>query len=59
MPAYGRLPVRRPVGLTKPAQLPEQPKKKYAEISGSEPTCPACDPAIGHFPEASPDDERS
>ena len=45
--------------LTKPAQLPEQPKKKYAEISGSEPTCPACDPAIGHFPEASPDDERS
>ena len=59
MPAYGRWPVRRPVGLTKPAQLPEQPKKKYAEISGSEPTCPACDPAIGHFPEASPDDERS
>ena len=59
MPAYGRWPVRRPVGLTKPAQLPEQPMKEYAEISGSEPTCPACDPAIVHFPGALPDDGRS
>lgn len=50
MPAYGRWPVRRPVGLTKPAQSPERPRKEYAEINGSEPTCPVCDPVIDHFP---------
>ena len=59
MPAYGRWPVRRPVGLTRPAQSPEQPRKEYAEISGNEPISPACDPAIGHFPEALPDGGRS
>ena len=59
MRAYGRWPVRRPVGLTKPAQSPERPRKEYAGISGSEPTCPACDPAIVHFPGALPNDGRS
>lgn len=59
MPAYGRWPVRRPVGLTRPAQSPEWPRKEYTKISGNEPIYPVCDPAIGHFPEASPDDERS
>ena len=52
MPAYGRWPVRRPVGLTRPAQSPERPRKEYAGINGSEPTCPVCDPAIDHFPGA-------
>lgn len=52
MPANGRWPVRRPVGLSRPAQSPGQPRKEYAEISGNEPISPACDPAIGHFPEA-------
>ncbi len=59
MPAYGRWSLHRPVGLTRPAQSPEQPRKEYAGISGSEPTCPACDPTIIHFPEASPNDGRS
>lgn len=59
MPAYGRWPVRRPVGLTRPAQSPERPRKEYAGISGSEPTCPACDPAIDHFPGALPGGGRS
>lgn len=59
MPAYGLWPVRRPVGLTRPVQSPERPRKEYAGISGSEPTCPVCDSAIVRFPEASPDDGRS
>lgn len=59
MPAYGRWPVRRPVGLTKPAQSPERPRKEYAGISGSEPTYPVYGPAIDHFPGALQDDGRS
>lgn len=59
MPAYGRWPVRRPVGLTRPAQSPGQPRKECAEISGNEPISPACDPAIGHFSEALQDGGRS
>lgn len=59
MPAYGRWPVRRPVGLTRPAQSPEQPRKEYAGISDNEPISPACDPAIDRFPGALPDDGRS
>ena len=59
MPAYGRWPVRRPVGLTRPAQSPGQPRKEYAGISDNEPISPVCDPATGHFPEASPDGGRS
>lgn len=58
MPVYGRWPVRRPVDLARPAQSPERPRKEYAGISGSEPIYPACDPAIGHFPEALQDGGR-
>ena len=50
MPAYGRWPVRRPVGLTRPAQSPGQPRKEYTGISDNEPISSACDPAIAHFP---------
>nr|AHH81940.1 hypothetical protein [uncultured bacterium pAB2] len=59
MPAYGRWLARRPVGLTRPAQLLEQPRKEFAEKGGNEPTCPVCDPAIVHFPGALPDGGRS
>lgn len=59
MPAYGRWPERRPVGLTRPAQLPEQPRKEYAGIGDNEPISLACDPAIGHFPGALPGGGRS
>ena len=59
MPAYGRWPVRRPVGLTRPAQSPERPRKEYAGTGGNEPTCPVCDPAKVHFPGALPDGVKS
>lgn len=59
MPAYGRWPVRRPVGLTRLAQSPEQPRMEYAGISDNEPISPACDPAIDRFPGALPDGGRS
>ena len=59
MPAYGRWPVRRPVGLTRPAQSPGQPGKEYAGISDNEPISLLAIQQQATFPEAWPDGGRS